>query len=234
MRISIIIIILFFSSKISGQERLFFQNDSVYKLNKVKEVKLFNGNRLTSTVFFDKDGRTIKYQGAPVSSGWQRSEYFEYDERGRLIKQFDIIKDKVTKVINYEIEYSNEELTKLTKFNPDGSIDSITYYEDKGKKRTREVYKNGKIVNFSISEYFDDLHIKKEYGWRINISKNSEKIECNSEYKYKHKGGKIIQHTRYDNGKKSLTTKIEYHNNNLIKTIKYNGVTAIYKYEYYQ
>lgn len=231
MRISIIIIIIFFSSKISGQERLFFQNDSIYKLNKVKKVKLFNENRLRATVFFDKNGRTIKYQGEPVSSGWQKSEYFEYDEKGRLIKRFDIIIDKVTKVINYQIEYSNEELAKLTKFNPDGSIDSITHYEEKGKKRTHEVYENGKVVNFSVSEYFNGVNFNKVLGW--SISKNSEKTAFNSEYRYKYIDGKIAQYTRYTNGEERLTTKFDYYDNNLIKEIKYNRVTEQYKYRYY-
>lgn len=231
MRVSVLIIILFFSSKISGQERLFFQNDSIYKLNKVEKVKLFNENRLSATVFFDKNGRTIKYQGEPVSSGWQKSEYFEYDESGRLIKRFDVIKDKITEIVNYEIEYSNEELAKLTKLNPDGSIDSITYYEDKGKKRTHEVYKNGKLVNFSKSEYFNGVNFNKSIGW--SISKNSEKIDGNSEYKYKYIDGKIAEYTRYTNGEERITVKFEYYDNNLIKAVKYNGVTERYKYKYY-
>lgn len=231
MRLSIIIIILFFSSKILGQERLFYQNDSIYKLNKIEKVKLFNGNRLRATVFFDKNGRTIKYQGEPVTSGWQKSKYFEYDERGRLIKRFDVIKDKVTKVINYEIEYSNEELTKLTKFNSDGGIDSITYYEEKGKKRTHEVYKNGKIVNFSISEYFNGVNFNKSSGWII--SKDSEKKAYTSEYIYKYKDGKIAKYTRYSNGEEKMTHRFKYYDNNLIKTLEYNGVTELYKYEYY-
>lgn len=232
MRISIIIIILFFSSKISGQETVFPQNDSIYKLNKVKEIEFFNGNRLRATVFFDKNGRTIKYQREPVSSGWQMSSYFEYDESGRLIKQFDIIKDKGKKVVvNYEIEYSNGELTKLTKLNSDGSIDTIIYYEDKGKRRTREIYENGKIVNFSISEYFNGVNFNKSSGW--SISKNSEKKAYTSEYLYKYKDDKIAKYTRYSNGEERMTHRFKYYDNNLIKTLEYNRVTELYKYKYY-
>ena len=232
MRISIIIIILFFSTKISGQEVFFFQSDSIYKLNKVKEVKYFiKKNRLAATIFFDRNGRTIKYQGEPSSSGRQKSEYFKYDKKGRLTKRYDVIEDKYTEVINYKIEYSNEEMTKLTKFNPDGSIKSITYYEEKGKKRTTNIYRNGEIVLFSISEYFNGVNLNKEIGW--HIPKDSEKNEFNNENKYTYSNGKITQYIRYRNGKEKTTTKFKYNEKNLIIAVECKGHTEQYKYKYY-
>lgn len=231
MRISIIIIILFFSSKFSGQEVFFFQNDSIYKLNKVKEAKYFHiKKRLNAIIFFDRNGRTIKYQGEPSSSGQNYSEYFEYNENGRLTKRYDVIEDKYTQVINYKIEYSNEELAKLTRFNPDGSK-IITYFEEKGKKRTVEVYKNGEMVLFNISEYFNGVNLNKSIGW--HISKNSEKKEFNYENKYTYTNGKITQYIEYRNGKEATLVKFKYNKKNLIKAVKYNGVTELYKYKYY-
>lgn len=233
MRIILSLVILFFlfSPNTFGQERLFFQSDSLYKANKVKKIKLFNMDRLRATIFFDENGKLIKYKGAPVSSGWQKTEYYEYDDLGKLIKRFDIIRDKRKKILKYKIEYSNNEVLKLIKYNSDASLMEIKLFENNGKKQIWKTYKNGEIISELTTELIDNLYIKERYGW--SITRNSKKYSRTT-YEYIYRNGQIEKFIRYYNGEKRLTTKIEYHNNNLIKNLKYNGFIERYKYSYYK
>ncbi len=43
----------------------------------------------TATTFYDKEGRMIKFQHEPFLGGEQRTIYFEYGERGKLVNQMD-------------------------------------------------------------------------------------------------------------------------------------------------
>ena len=49
MKTILSIISLFISMLTFGQEKWTYQNDNIYKINKVKARKWFNGNKLTAT-----------------------------------------------------------------------------------------------------------------------------------------------------------------------------------------
>lgn len=203
IRIILLLLFLFFLPKVFCQERAIHQPDSIYKANKIKSIKLYNGGYLMATVLCDKEGRWIEYKGEPVTSGWQRSEFFEYDEKGKLIKQFERIKDNGITIFNTEIEYSKDELKKLTKYNPDKTLNSVEHFENKGRKKIRELYNNGLIFQQTTIEYIDDFNEKKTYGWWIN--QNSKMTEWISTFDYKFENGLVKQCSRYDNGKKRIT-----------------------------
>ena len=56
MKTTLSIIFLFISMLTFGQEKWTYQNDNIYKINKVKARKWFNGNKLTATTFYNKEG----------------------------------------------------------------------------------------------------------------------------------------------------------------------------------
>ena len=89
MKTTLSIIFLFISMLTFGQEKWTYQNDNIYKINKVKARKWFNGNKLTATTFYNKEGQMMKFQHEPFLGGEQRTIYFVYNEKGKLINQVD-------------------------------------------------------------------------------------------------------------------------------------------------
>lgn len=257
MKINLAILFLFISALTFGQEKWTYQSDSIYKANKVKARKWFNGDKLTSTTFYDTEGRMIKFQHEPFLGGEQRTIYFEYDEKGELIDQVDTTRNgkpdkkalkKLKKmgldlssklkndkpeieVFKYEIEYENVEIVKLTKFNPDGTLGIVDNFENNGRKQIRDWYRNGKKYRQSVTEYIDDFHKEKYYGWEIRP--NSDKSEWDYTFEYVYENGRIKEFTRFDNGEKKETTKMEYDNNGLLIKASYY-TTERFEYEYYK
>ena len=257
MKIYLKFLFLFFSIVAFGQEKWTYQSDSIYKVNKVKARKWFNGEKLTATTFYDKEGRMIKFQHEPFIGGEQRTIYFEYDVKGKLINQVDSTRNgkpdkkalkkfkklgldlssklKADKpeieVLNFKIEYANDQLVKLTKFNSDGTINIVDHFENNGRKQIREWYRNGIKYRESITEYIDDFHKGKYYGWESRP--NSGKSEWNYTFDYVYENGRIKEFTRFDNGQKKETTKMEYNNNGLLTKVNYY-TTERFEYEFYK
>ncbi|MCK0158957.1 hypothetical protein MWU65_17360 [Cellulophaga sp. F20128] len=251
------IIFLFISIITFGQEKWTYQSDSIYKVNKVKARKWFNGNKLTATTFYDSNGRMIKFQHEAFLGGKQKTIYFEYDISGKLINQVDttrngkpdkkalkkfkkmgldlssIIKNDKPEieVSPFEINYTNDELVKLTQYNSDGTLNIIDHYENDGKKQIREWFKNGEKYQESITEYIDDFQKEKYYGWEIRA--NYGKDEWNYTFDYVYENGQIKEFTRFDNGEKKETTKMEYDYNGLLIRAS-SFTTEIFKYKYYK
>ena len=257
MKTTLSIIFLFISMLTFGQEKWTYQNDNIYKINKVKARKWFNGNKLTATTFYNKEGQMMKFQHEPFLGGEQRTIYFEYNEKGKLINQVDTTRNikpdkkalkKLKKmgldlssnfrnnrpeieVLKFNIEYENDKLIKLTKFNANGTLNTVDHFENNGRKQVREWYRNGEKYQESITEYIDDFHKEKYYGWEIRP--NLEKSKWNYSFEYVYENGIIKEFTRFDNGQKKETTKMEYDNNGLlIKAIYYT--TERFEYEYYK
>ncbi|MFT5754154.1 MAG: hypothetical protein ACI9FW_002151 [Flavobacterium sp.] len=257
MKIHLTIIFLFFSIITFGQEKWTYQSDSFYKFNKVKARKWFNGDKLTATTFYDREGRMIKFHHEPFLGGGQRTIYFEYDEKGKLINQVDSTRNgkpdkealkKLKKmgldlsskfkddkpeieVLNFKIEYDNDQLVKLTKFNSDGTLNIVDHFENNGRKQIRDWYRNGEKYQESITEYIDDFHKKKYYGWEIRP--NSGKSEWDYTFEYVYENGQIKEFTRFDNEQKKETTKMEYNNKGLLIKASYY-TTERFEYEYYK
>ena len=256
MKLKLLITILCFSSLTYGQERWTYQSDNIYKANKVKARKWFNGNKLTATTFYDIEGRTIKFELAPFLGGEQKTTHFKYDEKGKLISQIDTIyngkpdkkalkklkkmgldlsskikNDKPSvEVSKYNIDYSNGEIEKLTQYNPDGTLDIVDHFESIGKKEIRDWYRNGELYRQCTSEYIDAFHKEKYYGWEI--LPNSNKTEWNYLFKYVFDNGQVKEFTRFENGEQKEITKLEYDKNGLLVKASYY-TTEQFEYEYY-
>lgn len=256
MKIRLTIIFLCFSNLIFSQEKWTFQSDSIYKANNVKARKWYNEDKLTATTFYDKEGRMTKFQYEPFLGGGQKTIYFEYDEKGKLINQVDTTRNgkpnkkdlkKLKKVeldflfeveINkpevevskFKIEYSNNRLIKLTKYNPDGTLDIVDYFENNGKTQIRDWYRDGEKYRQSTTEYLNGFQKRKYYGWEIRP--NLEKSEWFYTFEYVFDNGQVKEFTRYDNGEKKETTKMEYDDNGLLIRVS-NYTTELFEYEYY-
>lgn len=221
-----------FSQIILSQEHCIRQPDSVYKANKIKKIKWHMMSGLRATVTLDKEGRWIEYKGEPVTYGGRVSKFFEYDIEGKLIKQFEKVKDKGIQIFNFGIKYSDNVLEKLTKFNPDGSINQMQYYDNKGRLITFERYENEEIISQSTIEYDANSNRKKLSAWYYKP--NKEKIEYTLTYEYKIENGQIIQTTEYRNGVKKHPVHFLYDKNKLLKKVRYNGYEEKYKYKTYK
>ncbi len=236
LRIKLLILLLCFLTKSFGQLAMIHQNDSIYKVNKIQSIKYFINNNFLATILCDKEGRWIKIIHEPEYSGRQRTEYFEYDEKGKLIKQFEKIYDKEIKIVNVEIEYLNNELIKLTQYAPDGNLSIVEHFENKGRKKILEFYNKRKIIQTRTTEYIDDFNQKKNYGWttaRQSLS-NARKTKWLETFEYKFKDGLVEQYTVYRNGRKIDVVHHKYNKDRLIeKVIEYNNVTQKYEYERY-
>jgi hypothetical protein len=256
MKLNLTIIFLFISGLTFGQEKWTYQSDSIYKANNVKVRKWYTGDKLVATTFYDKNGRMKKIKREPFTFGGQRTVYFEYNEIGKLINQVDTtrngkpdkkalrklkklgldLKSKVPKdkpeieISKFEIQYEDNELIKLTKFNPDGTLNIVDHFENNGQKQVRYWYRDGNKYQESITEYLDDFHKEKYYGWEI--SPNTGKREWNYTFEYVYENGKIKEFTRFDNGQKKEITKMEYDNNGLLTKASYY-TTERFEYEYY-
>lgn len=240
LRIQLTIIFLFFSIITFGQEKWTYQKGSIYKANNVKARKWFIDDKLVAITFYDREGRMIKYQHAPFIGGEQITTYYEYDNNGNLTNQVDTNRnartDKKIEVSKYKIEYENNSITNLTKFNPDGTIFYIDKYQNNGRKQIRDWYISGFKYREDTTEYIDDLLHKKEYyGWE-----NSKKNKWHYTYEYKYENGRIKEFTKIFSPSDKETINMEYDKNGLlIKAIKKGFVfkayttTVTFKYEYY-
>lgn len=257
MKLNLTAILLLISVLAFGQEKWTYQSDSIYKANKVKVRKWFNGDKLTATTFYDLEGRMVKFQHEPFLGGGQRTIYFEYDANGKLINQVDSTRngkpdkkelkrlkkmgldlsssfasDKPEiEVLNFKIEYDNDKLIKLTKYNVDGELDIVDHFENNGRKQIRYWYRNGEKYRESVTEYIDDFHKKRYYGWAIRP--NSGKSEWDYTFVYVYENGRIKEFSRFDNGEKKETTQMEYDNNGLLIKASYY-TTERFEYEYYK
>jgi len=257
MKIIFTLISLCLFSSLYAQEKWTYQNDSIYKVNKVKSRKSFNGDKLTATIFYDTEGRITKIQRAPYIDGKQITVHFEYSDEGKLINKIDTIfygkpnelalkklkksgiklssinkgsKSKI-EVSKYDLLYSNNNLIKLTKYNPDGSLNFVDFFENNGLKKTRKWYKEGEFYQQSTTIHINEFYKKKYYGWEI--IKRSEIFEWNYSFDYEYENGLVKQFTRYDNGDKKETFKFIYNENGLISEILHHS-KVIFEYEYYK
>jgi hypothetical protein len=257
MKMRLFIGLLIFPLLASAQETWTYQSDSVYKVNKVKVRKWFNGERPTATTYYDQQGRMIKFVLEPFAGGEQTTTYFEFDDKGLLIKQVDSTRngkpDKkrlkrlkkigldvsslmknnkpALEVSKYDIEYANGIVSKLTKYNPDGSLDIVDNFENNGRKKIRKWYRDGAIYREDTEECIDDFHNDKYYGWQIQP--NSVKIEWNYTFKYEFNNGRIDQFVRFEDGIQKETTKLTYNDHGLLIEAKYYTAER-FEYEYYK
>lgn len=242
-----------------GQETGTYQSDSIYKVNNVKARLWYSGTnkKLGITTFYDKNGRLIKYQLEPFIDGAQRTTHYSYDLSGRLIAIVDTTKNGITdekqikelkkmgidpnmfiksdkkrpsvEVSKYELNYSNDHLVKITKYNPDGSLDIVDNIKNNGKTKIRDWYRNGKIAEQSTTEYLTEFHKERFYGWEI---RNGIKSEWDYKFKYEFDNGRVKSQTRFVAEMEKETVKYFYDEKGLLQ--KTEGYAPdFFEYIYY-
>lgn len=259
MKSFFLITLIFIANLTFGQETGTYQSDSIYKANKVKARLWYLGTnkKLSVTTFYDTNGRLIKYQLEPFIGGEQLTTHYTYDLNGRLIAMVDTIKkgepnkeaieelkkagllsDMFIKndnnkpsleVAKYELTYSGEQLTKIIKYNPDESLDIIDKIENNGKKQIRDWYRDGELIEQCTTEYLNEYHKEKFYGWEII---NGKKITWDYTFKYKFENGRVKNFVRYEGKKEMEKTEYFYDEKGLL--IKVEGYTPeFFEYLYY-
>lgn len=179
--------------------------------NVVKEITTDSDNKQTVTDFVYKNGlekkRTVSYS----DTMFKREFIFDYDYKGRKIKQEYINQygDLVTTVFFYD-EFDNE-IFEFMYDSEERIIEKIILnYE---REFWQYAANNGKLIKHKISSDQKCHSEKYEYDTNGNITKE---IVC------------------YDDGKKSCTENFFDENNNLIKHIvtATDGRTVVYQYKY--
>lgn len=134
-------------------------------------------------------------------------------------------------VSKFTIEYDLDNISKMTEYNPDGSLKYVDLFLNKEKKVTKEWYNNNIKHRESTTEYMDCCHKTNYYGWRT--LRNGEKREWNYTFEYKIENNQVKEFTRFDNGKKEETVKFIYDKKGLLIEMR-DLATEKFKYEFYK
>lgn len=215
-----------------------------------------------TTMYYDKEGRLSKYEIEMNMGASLRTTHYIYNNTGKLISMVDsTVNSKPDKreikrlkkmginpnllmkllppndlpqleVSSYELEYDGEQLVKRSKYNPNGSLDIVDYFENKGKIQKRDWYRNGKLYSNTVTEYLDKFHKEKFYGWEIDI--NGSKHTWNYSFKYQFdEQGNVISITRFD-GEEEKETVIYVYNSKGLLTQTYGQHPEFFEYEYFE
>lgn len=243
-----------------AQERGTYQADSIYKINNVKLRKWYSGNnkKLTVITYYDTEGRLSKYQVELNLGATTNTTHYEYGKDGKLLNVVDSTKngkpDKMEirrlkkmglnpnlllgnvknkpalEVSQYELTYHDSELLKVTKYNPDGSLDFVDAFKDGGKVQKREWYRNGELYQISTTKYLKPNLKANYFGWEI---RNGQKSEWDYSFNYDFEDGRVKSYVRVDNGEEKETVKYFYGDNGLLSRTE-GYVLEQFEYEFYQ
>lgn len=254
-----LIFFMFICSPSVAQELGNYQNDSIYKQNKVKVRKWYSGTnkKLTITTSYDTEGRLSKYNVTLNLGATEMTTYYSYDANGKLINQVDTIRngkpDKkelkrlkkmgfnpkmllgdvknkpALEVAKYDLIYEGDELIKRIKYNPDGSLDIVDSFQEGGKLQKKEWYRNGNIYRESTTRFLTEFHKERYFGWEI---REGNKTTWDYHFEYDFEDGKVQKYVRYDFGNPKDTVTYYYDQKGLLtKTQGY--ILEQFEYEYY-
>ena len=235
MKHLIIVLISVFSAPGFGQESALYQRDSIYKVNKVKARLWYSGpaKDLIVTTYYNAEGKLVKYEPEPREDGTQVTTYYSYDPKGHAIGMVDTIRNEESKkpiaISNYELQYDSSVLVKLTKYNPDGSIDYIKKFTDQKNIENFYRYKNGTIVESSTTEYRTKLHEERSYGWEI---RNGKKSVWDYRLKYELENGRVKRYVKFEGRRKRENVKFFYNEKGLLIKMDNSG-SDFFEYVYY-
>ena len=198
-----------------------------------------------------------KYQVKMNLGATDRSTHYEYDINGKLVNIVDSTKNgepdrneikrlkkmglnpnmllgnienkPPLEISKYELFYENDELIRIIKYNPDGSLDMIDYLKNRGLVQKREWYRNGEIYRFGTTKYLIPNHKEKFYGWEIS---NGNKSEWDYKFDYEIENAIVQSYVRFDGSEEKETVQYFYADSGLLlKTEGY--VLEQFEYEYY-
>ncbi len=193
--------------RLYSETKIFYDSDG----NVVKEITTDSNNKQIVTDFVYKNGlekkRTVSYS----DSMFKREYSYEYDSKGRKIKQNYINQygDLVTTVFFYD-EFDNE-------------IFEFVYDSEE------------RIIEKIILNYSREFWQYAANNGKLLKHKISSEQRCHSEeYEYDTNGNLTKEIVCYDDGKKSCTESFYDDNNNLIKHIvtATDGNSVVHQYEY--
>ncbi|KXX69119.1 hypothetical protein [Flammeovirga sp. SJP92] len=256
----ILVICVLTLSSVIAQEKGTYQADSIYKTNNVKLRKWYMGTnkKLGVITYYDKEGRLTKYQVKMNLGATDKTTHYQYGSNGQLESIVDSIKygepDKKEikslkkmginpnmllgdinnkpqlEVSKYDLVYESDELIKITKYNPDGTLDFIDNFKNNGKIQERALYRNGELYRISFTEYLIPNHKAKFYGWEMSSGKKSE---WNYSFEYELENGLVKSYARFDNGKEMETVEYFYDDNGLLLKTKGN-ILEQFEYQFYE
>jgi hypothetical protein len=258
MRAILTFLMIFITATAFSQATGTNQSDSIYKANNVKVRKLCHGkdHKLLSTDFYDRDGRLIMHKEEPVYAA-QKTTYYVYDSKGLLINIVDTtrngklskqeekelkalakimgVKGKKKKDVppveieNYKIEYENDQISKITKYNVDNTLVYVVFYKDNGLKQIRETYRDGQVNSSDTSFFLTKNLLQKISGWSIFFGTKSQ---SNIRYDLVFQNGQLLQYTNFTDNKEKETVKFIYDQNGLL--VRNQGYDdSHFEYEYY-
>lgn len=258
----IVLFALLLSEVCIAQETATFQNDTIYRLNRVKSRKWFSGNPKTLfvTTFYNRDGRLVKYQVEPLD-GAQLSTYYHYNEKGQLVGIVDTIHHMLpqsepltslgkrgvnahlianhknvpkaaVEVANYTLQFKDNQLTMMTRMFPDRSINFIDALDSNGRRHIRSWYLRNNVFRRDTSVFWDDLH-KTSYSGCESIS-GEEQNQCwRYSYLYTLKNKRIAKVNTIEKGKIVDVARFYYNEKGLLIGIDSQVAPEYFEYEYY-
>ena len=230
-----------------------------------------NGNNIRINEY-DADGNLRNYYESDYDSDGHEVEYRQYSPSGELEWRCEYERNEsgyVTKQIEYDAEgnktgetilagTSNWRRIKYTRFNSDGSVNSITEYDTNGKQSKYTQYNSDGSINYyqtyeydlngnnvRINEYNADSNLRCYYDYDYDSNGNQIGYTiCNSDGSFRDRyeieynsSGSQIKKTQYDeNGNK--TWELEYsgvpNNNYITKRTRYNSDGSISSWNEYE
>lgn len=217
-----------------GQQQGIYQRDSIYRVNKVKARLWYSGKdkQLNAATQYDTKGRIIKFYAEPFEGEARITTYYSYDPKGHLAGMIDTIRNNdhnTFEIAKYDLEFDSGFLVKLTRYNPDRSIDYVQKFSNKRAIENLFRYNSGTIVENSTTEYRSNYLEERYFGWRKDGSK---KTTWNYLFKYEVKSGQVSSYVRYSGKRKKETVRFFYDEKGLLLRIQ-DSSPDYFQYLYY-
>lgn len=258
----------FYTTAIYAQNELTIQSDSVYKNNNVKARHWYSGtNRFhEGTTNFDHEGTIVSHM-KPSNFGFtENTTYYIYNLDGKLTGMVDSIKTRAPndserekfqegnqvpisfysdlaslptlEVFRYELTHDDNELIRISKFDPNESLVYIDSIKNQGSLRQKYWFRKDDLYKVESTEYISPNRFIRKYGWTHS---RGRKYEWDKQFEFTTEDNRIqtLTHSRSDGQQISGTFLYDDYGllikteSELFDTDEYNLV-EFFKYEYYE